>query len=78
MLSEDGRFCQHSGVDFEEMQNAIERTGEGVPRGASTISMQVIKNLFLWPSKSYLRKAIEIPLTWLMELLWPRRANLGI
>ncbi|PPC86335.1 MAG: hypothetical protein CTY39_05305, partial [Hyphomicrobium sp.] len=56
MLSEDGRFCQHSGVDFEEMQNAIERAGDGTPRGASTISMQVIKNLFLWPSRSYVRK----------------------
>jgi monofunctional glycosyltransferase len=44
-----------------------------VPRGASTISMQVVKNLFLWPSKSYIRKAIEIPLTYLMELIWPKR-----
>ncbi|MFN0217189.1 MAG: monofunctional biosynthetic peptidoglycan transglycosylase [Hyphomicrobium sp.] len=74
MLSEDGRFCQHSGVDFEEMQNAIDRAGDGgVPRGASTISMQVIKNLFLWPSKSYVRKAIEIPLTYAMEALWPKQ-----
>ncbi|PPC98850.1 MAG: monofunctional biosynthetic peptidoglycan transglycosylase [Hyphomicrobium sp.] len=73
MLSEDGRFCQHSGVDFEEMQNAIERAGDGTPRGASTISMQVIKNLFLWPSRSYVRKVIEIPMTWLMELVWPKR-----
>jgi monofunctional biosynthetic peptidoglycan transglycosylase len=72
MLSEDGRFCQHSGVDFEEMQNAIERAGDGTPRGASTISMQVIKNLFLWPSRSYVRKVIEIPMTWLMELVWPK------
>ncbi len=35
--------------------------------------MQVVKNLFLWPSKSYLRKAIELPLTYLMELVWPKR-----
>lgn len=74
LLSEDGRFCQHRGVDLLEMQAAIERAGDGgVPRGASTISMQVIKNLFLWPSKSYVRKAIEIPMTYLMELLWPKR-----
>ena len=72
MLSEDGRFCQHNGVDFEEMQNAIERAGDGTPRGASTISMQVIKNLFLWPSRSYVRKVVEIPMTWLMELVWPK------
>ncbi len=73
LLSEDGRFCQHSGVDFEEMQNAIERAGDGAPRGASTISMQVAKNLFLWPSKSYVRKAIEIPLTFVIETLWTKR-----
>lgn len=73
VVSEDGRFCQHNGVDFEEMQAAIERSADGPARGASTISMQVVKNLFLWPSKSYLRKAIEIPLTYVMELLWPKR-----
>ena len=73
LLSEDGRFCQHYGVDFEEMLAAISRARDGIPRGASTISMQVIKNLFLWPSKSFLRKAIEIPLTFAMELLWPKR-----
>ena len=73
LLSEDGRFCQHHGVDLLEMQAAIERAADGYPRGASTISMQVIKNLFLWPSKSYVRKAIEIPLTYLMELIWPKR-----
>ncbi|MBX9684932.1 MAG: monofunctional biosynthetic peptidoglycan transglycosylase [Hyphomicrobium sp.] len=79
LVSEDGRFCQHNGVDFEEIQNAIERAGDdGVPRGASTISMQVIKNLFLWPSRSYLRKVIEFPLTYLMELLWPKRRIMEI
>lgn len=78
LLSEDGRFCQHWGVDFAAMQDAIERSGGGIPRGASTISMQVTKNLFLWPSKSYLRKAIEIPLTWLIELIWPKRRIMEI
>lgn len=79
LVSEDGRFCEHNGVDFEEIQNAIERAGDdGVPRGASTISMQVIKNLFLWPSRSYLRKVIEFPLTYLMELLWPKRRIMEI
>jgi monofunctional biosynthetic peptidoglycan transglycosylase len=72
LLSEDGRFCQHYGIDFEEMQNAIERARDGAPRGASTISMQVVKNLFLWPSRSYVRKAIEIPLTYVMEAVWPK------
>jgi monofunctional glycosyltransferase len=73
LLSEDGRFCQHWGVDLDEMQNAIERAGDGIPRGASTISMQVTKNMFLWQSKSYVRKAIEIPLTFVIEALWPKR-----
>jgi monofunctional biosynthetic peptidoglycan transglycosylase len=73
LLSEDGRFCQHWGIDLDEMQNAIERAGDGIPRGASTISMQVTKNLFLWQSKSFVRKAIEIPLTFVIEALWPKR-----
>ncbi len=78
LLSEDGRFCQHWGVDLDEMQNAIERAGDGMPRGASTISMQVTKNLFLWQSKSYLRKAIEIPLTFAIEAVWPKRRIMEI
>jgi monofunctional biosynthetic peptidoglycan transglycosylase len=73
VLSEDGRFCQHSGIDFEALEDAVERVGGGsAARGASTISMQVVKNMFLWPSKSYLRKAIELPLTSVMELVWPK------
>lgn len=73
LVSEDGRFCQHRGVDYQELQNAIERSNDGVARGASTISMQVTKNMFLWPSKSYLRKAIEIPLTYVIEAVWNKR-----
>jgi len=72
VLSEDGRFCQHSGIDFEAIEDAIENT-DGRSRGGSTISMQVVKNLFLWPSKSYIRKAIELPLTFVMELVWSKR-----
>lgn len=78
--SEDGQFCSHHGVDFREMAQAMQaasRSGEDV-RGASTISMQVIKNLFLWPGKSYVRKALEIPMTLLMELVWPKRRILEI
>lgn len=73
LVSEDGRFCQHGGIDLEAMQTAIERAGEGTPRGASTISMQVAKNLFLWPSKSYVRKALEVPLTLGIEALWTKQ-----
>lgn len=72
IASEDGRFCRHWGIDPRELGAAIERARDGVPRGASTISMQLAKNLFLWPAKSYLRKAIELPLTVVIELVWPK------
>ena len=72
ILSEDARFCRHAGVDWGELKEAIESAGDGVARGGSTISMQVVKNLFLWPSKSYLRKAIEIPLAYLVEAAWSK------
>lgn len=72
IASEDGRFCRHFGIDIREIGAAIERARDGVPRGASTISMQVAKNMFLWPAKSYLRKAIELPLTVAIEVAWPK------
>jgi monofunctional biosynthetic peptidoglycan transglycosylase len=73
IASEDGRFCRHWGIDFGEIAAAVRRTSQGVPRGASTITMQVAKNLFLWPAKSYVRKVIEVPLTYAIELAWPKR-----
>lgn len=76
--SEDGHFCRHHGVDWGELKEAIESAGDGTARGGSTISMQVVKNLFLWPSRSYIRKAIEIPLAYAMEALWPKRRILEI
>ena len=78
IVSEDWTFCSHYGIDVEAMQQAIEKAKGGIPRGASTISMQVTKNMFLWPSKSYVRKAIEVPLTFVMELLWPKRRILEV
>jgi monofunctional biosynthetic peptidoglycan transglycosylase len=72
VVSEDGRFCDHWGIDLAAIKEAIERSSGGTLRGASTISMQVTKNLFLWPQKSYLRKVIELPLTLLIELVWPK------
>jgi len=73
IASEDARFCEHNGVDFGALRDAVDNLGSGTTRGASTISMQVVKNLFLWPSRNYLRKAIEMPLTFVMELIWPKR-----
>jgi monofunctional biosynthetic peptidoglycan transglycosylase len=74
--SEDGQFCHHHGVDWGEIGAALDT--EGAPRGGSTISMQVVKNLFLWPQRSYIRKAIEIPLAYVIELVWPKRRILEI
>lgn len=72
IVAEDGRFCDHWGVDFVEAANALRRASDGYPRGASTITMQVAKNLFLVNTKSYLRKMVEIPLTFAIELAWPK------
>jgi monofunctional biosynthetic peptidoglycan transglycosylase len=73
ILSEDGGFCRHRGVDWTALGEAMETA-----RGGSTITMQVVKNLFLWPSRSYVRKAIEIALAFVVELLWPKRRILEI
>jgi monofunctional biosynthetic peptidoglycan transglycosylase len=78
IASEDARFCEHHGIDFGALKEAVEDAGSATTRGASTISMQVVKNLFLWPSKSYVRKAIELPLTFVMELIWPKRRILEV
>lgn len=78
IASEDNRFCHHRGVDWGAIGEAIDRAGEDGPRGASTISMQTTKNMFLWNSRSYLRKAIEIPLTYAVELVWSKRRILEI
>lgn len=78
VVSEDARFCSHWGIDPQEILAAIARARDGVPRGASTITMQVSKNLFLWPSKSYLRKALEVPLTLAIELIWSKSRILEV
>jgi monofunctional biosynthetic peptidoglycan transglycosylase len=74
IASEDARFCAHHGVDLGELKAAVEEARTGAsPRGASTITMQVVKNVFLWPGRSYLRKAIELPLAVVVDALWPKR-----
>jgi monofunctional biosynthetic peptidoglycan transglycosylase len=78
IVSEDGKFCRHRGVDWEAIGYAIDQAGLDGPRGASTISMQTVKNLFLWNSRSYLRKALEIPMTYAMELAWSKPRILEI
>ena len=73
IASEDGRFCAHWGVDWSAVNEAIkEGGGFGAFRGASTIPMQTAKNLYLWSGRSYVRKAIEVPLAYAMSLLWTK------
>jgi monofunctional biosynthetic peptidoglycan transglycosylase len=78
ILSEDGSFCRHRGVDWSAVEEAIESSWDGEARGGSTITMQVVKNLFLWPSRSYVRKAIEMALAYLVEAVWNKQRVLEI
>jgi monofunctional biosynthetic peptidoglycan transglycosylase len=76
VTAEDARICEHAGVDWEVFQivarEALENEG-GPSRGGSTITQQVAKNLFLWPSRSYVRKALELPLALWIDLVWSKR-----
>ena len=79
VMSEDGRFCRHHGIDWRELLSELDRATSGRrPRGASTITMQTVKNLFLWPSRSYLRKALEIPLALYADLVWSKSRTVEI
>ena len=70
VAAEDANFCNHWGFDMAAIREAIE---EGGNRGASTISQQVTKNVFLWQGRSWLRKAMEAALTPAVELVWSKR-----
>lgn len=78
ITSEDNRFCQHAGVDWQAVRQAMSENRGSGPRGASTISMQVVKNLFLWPSRSYVRKGLEVPLALYADLVWSKRRMIEI
>ena len=78
IASEDARFCQHRGIDFRQLRAAIEESRDGYARGASTITMQVVKNVFLWRDRSYLRKAIELPLSLVLDFVMPKSRILEI
>jgi monofunctional biosynthetic peptidoglycan transglycosylase len=73
VAAEDNRFCEHFGFDWQELEGEIDAflAGERA-RGASTITMQTAKNLFLWPDRSVVRKALEAWLTPQIEFLWPK------
>lgn len=71
--SEDNRFMTHKGFDFEQIDKAREEAEKGKRvRGASTISQQTAKNVFLWPGKTYVRKGFEAYFTVLIELIWSK------
>lgn len=79
IASEDQRFWEHHGLDLEAIGSALEeQTERGKVRGASTITQQVAKNLFLWPARSWFRKGIEAGLALLIELLWPKERILEV
>jgi monofunctional biosynthetic peptidoglycan transglycosylase len=79
VAAEDQRFLAHSGFDLDEIADAVyERVKHDRRRGASTISQQVAKNLFLWPDKSLVRKGLEAYFTALIELFCPKRRILEV
>jgi monofunctional biosynthetic peptidoglycan transglycosylase len=75
IAAEDARFCEHHGFDFKAMQAAAAHNARhpGKLRGGSTLSQQTAKNVFLWPGRSYVRKAAEAYFTVLIEALWGKR-----
>ncbi len=74
IAAEDARFCEHSGFDFEAIQDAIEDNADGRRgRGGSTISQQTAKNVFLWSGRSWIRKGLEAGYTVLIETFWSKR-----
>jgi monofunctional glycosyltransferase len=79
VASEDANFCTHRGVDWGALREVIDDAEEGEPsRGGSTITQQVAKNLFLWPGRSVVRKALELPLALWIDLVLPKTRILEI
>lgn len=79
MMSEDAKFCAHNGIDYDALNQVIDNALEGEKtRGASTLSMQTVKNLYLWPGRSYFRKLLELPLALLTDFVWGKRRMIEI
>ena len=79
VASEDAKFCTHHGIDWDALRDVIDDAEDGeVARGGSTITQQVAKNLFLWQSRSVIRKALEFPLAVWIDLVLPKRRILEI
>lgn len=79
VAAEDQRFGHHFGLDLDSIRDSIEQSQQrGTLRGASTISQQVAKNLYLWPGRSFVRKGLEAYFTLLLELFLPKKRILEI
>ncbi len=79
LAAEDQKFFSHPGFDVESIRKVWKRKGQSrQPRGASTISQQVAKNLWLWPARSWFRKGLEAWFTVWVELLWPKERILEV
>jgi monofunctional glycosyltransferase len=79
IASEDNRFCQHRGIDWQAVDSALDEHAEGRRlRGASTITMQTARNLFLWPGGGYVRKGFEVALALAIDALWPKRRIMSV
>ena len=76
MASEDAHFLEHHGFDYEAIEHAAKRNREHPEKrklGASTISQQTVKNVFLWPGRSWVRKGFEVYFTTMIELMWSKQ-----
>jgi monofunctional biosynthetic peptidoglycan transglycosylase len=79
IVAEDARYCAHRGIDWRQIRDSIEDADDiSEARGASTITQQTAKNLFLWPGRSFVRKALELPLALWIDLVLPKRRVLEI
>jgi len=79
IMAEDGSFCRNRGIDLGAMREALGEADDlGEARGGSTITQQTAKNLFLWPGRSIVRKALELPLALWINLVLPKRRVLEI
>ena len=79
IASEDGRFCRHRGIDWRELRDRLDDVDDiSEARAVSTITQQLAKNLFLWQGRSFLRKALELPLALWADLVLPKRRVLEI
>ncbi|HEX5743426.1 MAG TPA: monofunctional biosynthetic peptidoglycan transglycosylase [Flavobacteriaceae bacterium] len=79
IVSEDQKFIQHFGFDFEAIEKAFEGNQKGRKiKGGSTITQQTAKNVFLWPQRSYIRKGFEMYFTFLIEVFWSKQRILEV